>query len=147
MNITTPQPLERQDDSAPHGAELTGEGLIDIVKNAVGDVQELLRAELSLAEAELTKKAGRAAAASVPMALGVMIVAASVLILLLAIAAGIATGLPVWASLLIVGVVSLLGGSAAVMIGAKKISQAMSPPQRTIDNLRKDAATIRKHAP
>jgi len=94
----------------------------------------LARLELRLALLELKKK-GAAFAAGVGMLVGAAVLGLFALGFLLAsAAAGIATALPMWLSLLIVGVVLVLVAGLLVLLGKRSLEHAVPPvPEQAID--------------
>ncbi|MGZ4457212.1 MAG: phage holin family protein [Nocardioides sp.] len=111
-------------------------------------VPELVRSELRLAQAELTEKGKKAG-------IGVGLFSAAGLLAFLGLATLIATAilalalvLPAWAAALVVAVVLLAGAGVAALVGKKEVSAATPPtPERTIENVREDVATVKgRHA-
>jgi hypothetical protein len=94
----------------------------------------LVRLELKLAALELKKKAA-AFGVGVGMLVGAAIFALFGLGFLLAsAAAGLATTLPMWAALLIVGVALILLTAMLVLLGQRSIKSAVPPvPEQAID--------------
>ena len=97
----------------------------------------LVRLELKLAALELKKKAG-AFGVGVGMLVGAAIFALFALGFLLAsAAAGLATTLPMWAALLIVGVALILLTTILVLLGKRSIERAVPPvPEQAIEEAR-----------
>ncbi|MGZ6744952.1 MAG: phage holin family protein [Nocardioides sp.] len=111
-------------------------------------VPELVRSELRLAQAELTEKGRKAG-------IGVGLFSAAGLLAFLGLATLVATAvlalalvLPAWAAALLVAVVLLAGAGVAALVGKKEVSAATPPtPERTIENVREDVATVKgRHA-
>jgi hypothetical protein len=146
MNISALHRPRRPDQAAAQAPrDVAGGSIVEITKSIVGDLQELVRAELGLAVAELTAKGRALAAASIPIALGAILALAGLIILLLAIAAVLAIWLPTWASFLIVAVASLAGGGIAIRAGSAQLARADALPEKAIGNVKRDVETIRKH--
>ncbi|MFF4170873.1 phage holin family protein [Streptomyces sp. NPDC001744] len=119
----------------------------ELVSRASQQISELVRDEMRLVRAEMTRKGRRYGVG------GGLFGGAGLLGVLTAqalVAAGIAAlalVLPVWAAALIVAV--LLAGAAAVAAaaGKKQIDKAGAPaPRQTIDNVKADVAEIREKA-
>ena len=120
------------------------QSIADVVRSALRDAQELVRAELALARAEM-KEEGRRLAMGAAMLVGAA-VAALVAIVLLATAGawGIAAGLqwPVWTGFAIVGGIILLAAVVAGVIGRGRLMNGRHLP-RTMDTLKENAEWIR----
>lgn len=137
--MSTPTPSEDRRDEQTLGA---------LVHQLSEQVPQLVRTEVQLAQAELTAK-GKAAGVGIGAfgAAGVLALYA-VLFLLTAAALALALVLPGWAAALIVGVVVLVAAGVAAMVGKREVTQAVPPaPERTIENVKEDVATIKgKHS-
>jgi len=107
-------------------------------------IPELVRSELRLAQAELTEKGKKAG-------IGVGMFSAAGLLAFFGVATLIATAvialalaLPAWLSGLIVALVLLAAAGVAAMVGKKEVQQATPPaPERTIESVREDVATVK----
>ncbi|MEU9100169.1 phage holin family protein [Streptomyces sp. NPDC048361] len=119
----------------------------ELVQRASQQLTELVRGELSLAQAEMKEKGkryGRGGGLFGGAGLfGFLMLQA----LVAAAIAGLAVPLPVWAAALIVAAV--LGAIAAIMAltGKKEVGRAAPPaPEQTIENVKADVATIKGSA-
>lgn len=129
---------------APESEETLG-GLVHQLSE---QIPQLVRSEIRLAQAELTEKGKRAG-------IGVGMFSAAGLLAFFGLAVLITTAilalalvLPAWASAMIVGVVLLAVAGVAAMLGKSKVSAATpAKPERAMEGLREDVATIKgKHA-
>lgn len=107
-------------------------------------ISQLIRAEVELLRAELVAKLK---ATGIGLGLFVVSISLLVLALLLFIFAGVfalALVLPVWASALILGGVTLVVAIVFAAVGAKTISGSSAPiPSETVESLRQDLRVIR----
>jgi uncharacterized membrane protein YqjE len=119
-----------------------------LVSDLSSQIPELIRSEMRLAQAEVTEKGKRAG-------IGLGMFSAAGLLAFFGLAALITTFvllldlvLPAWAAALIVaGVLFAVAGIAAVL-GKKKVAEAAPPkPERALDNLKKDVATVKGQQP
>jgi uncharacterized membrane protein YqjE len=107
-------------------------------------IPELVRSEMRLAQAELTQKGKKAG-------LGIGMFSAAGLLAFFGLATLITTAIllldlavPAWAAALIVTVVLLLIAAGAALAGKKEVEQAIPPaPERTIENVKEDVATVK----
>jgi uncharacterized membrane protein YqjE len=105
---------------------------------------KLVRSEVELAKAELTQKGKEAgvgiglfsAAGLLGFFGGAVLIATAILALALV--------LPAWASALIIGVVLLAGAGVAALMGKNKVAEGAPPkPERAMEGVREDIATIK----
>lgn len=115
-----------------------------LVSQLSSQIPELIRAEMRLAQAEVTEKGKRAG-------VGIGIVSAAGLLAFFGVAVLLAAAvllldllMPAWAAALVVAVVLLVAAAVAALVGKKKVQQAAPPvPERTMDNLKKDVAAVK----
>lgn len=119
-------------------------GVTIAARELVERARSIVRLEIELALMEIKRKLVR-------LALGVGLGAAAALFALFAVgfliaaaAAGIATTLPVWAALLIVGGALLFGALLLGMLGLRSIKAGTPPvPEEAIEEARLTTETIR----
>ena len=130
------------------GAHAPGkEPVSELVQRASQQLTELVRAELSLAQAEMKEKGRRYGRGGGLFGGAGLIGFLTLQALVAAAIAGLAVPLPVWAAALIVA--GVLGAIAAVMAlsGKKQVGRAAPPaPEQTIENVKADLATIKGSA-
>ena len=117
----------------------------ELLSNALGQVSTLFRKEIQLARAEMGEKFGEAAGAIAPIAAGAAVLLAALVLLLFALASllvrfGVAVG---WAQL-IVGAVFALVGYALVRSGLSKLKTSNLMPERTAEQLSRDAQAAKE---
>ena len=119
----------------------------ELVQRASQQLTELVRGELSLAQAEMKEKGRRYGRGGGLFGGAGLIGFLTLQALVAAAIAGLAVPLPVWAAALIVA--GVLGAIAAVMAlsGKKQVGRAAPPaPEQTIENVKADVATIKGSA-
>ncbi|GHG30113.1 phage holin family protein [Streptomyces filamentosus] len=117
----------------------------DLVARASRQISELVREEMRLARAEMTRKGRRVGVGGGLFGGAGLVGFLAAQALVGALIAALALLLPVWASALIVA--ALLAAVAAVMAiaGKKQIAEAGAPvPEQTIDSVRADLAEIKE---
>ena len=117
-----------------------------LLRGILMDVRTLIREEIALARVELREQAGRARAAAVSFAIAAVALACGGLLLLIALATGIADLLnwPVWAGfLLMAGLLCLVGG-VTLSSGRRQLAQVHAVPQETVSTLKENSAWIAK---
>ena len=105
---------------------------VQLVERLQQQTTTLVKTELQHAVAEMKGKGTR-----IGVGAGTL-VAAAVL--------GLANAVPAWLAAVIVGVILLVIGGAAAAIGAKRAKSAVPPaPERTVESVQRDVATVKEH--
>jgi uncharacterized membrane protein YqjE len=115
-----------------------------LVSQLSSQIPELIRSEIRLAQVEVTEKGKRAgigigmfSAAGLMGFFGLAVLIATFVLLLDLV-------LPAWAAALIVAVVLLVVAGVAALLGKKKVQEAGSPkPERAIEGIKADVATVK----
>jgi len=120
------------------GPDLRSQSLPELISSLTGQISRLVRAELALARAELVAS-GRQAALGGGLLTGAAVVGFTAWLVMVAAAiAGIAEGLPVWASALIIGAALVVLAGVLALIGRARLTRGMRPLPMTTDTVRKD---------
>ncbi len=115
-----------------------------LVNQLTTQVPELIRSEIRLAQAEVAAK-GKAAGIGIGMfsvagLVGIFAVATLVATAVL----GLSTVVDAWLAALIVALVLLVVAAIAGLVGRRKVSSAAPPkPERAIEGLKEDIATVK----
>jgi uncharacterized membrane protein YqjE len=112
--------------------------LSEVLRDIIGNVQEMVRGEVKLAKAEIREEAQKTFAASKLLAIGAVIGLYGGLFIMLAVVYGLSLVLPAWAAALIVGVV--LSGAAYGMIsaGRQDLSNVNPTPALTVESVKEN---------
>jgi hypothetical protein len=115
----------------------------DLFSELASETGTLVRQEVALAQAEVTKKATKVGKNVGYLAVGGAVAYAAVLAILAAVIIGLSYFIPAWAAALIVGVV--VGIAAYVMISSalaalKRVDLA---PRETVETLKEDAQWLK----
>jgi hypothetical protein len=116
----------------------------DLFSELANETGTLIRQEVALAQAEITKKATDAGKNAASIAIGGFVGYAAFLALLAAIIAGLSYMMPVWLSALIVAIV--VGAVAFYLISSAlaKLKKADLAPRETVMTLKEDAQWLKK---
>jgi uncharacterized membrane protein YqjE len=109
-----------------------------VIKDIVGNLQQIVRAEIRLAKAELRDEAAKAKRGVTMLAAGALLATLALGALLLAAIYGLSTTMPPWAAALVVGLATAILGGLFASAGAKQLKQVTLPPPKT-------AATIQEN--
>jgi uncharacterized membrane protein YqjE len=129
----------------PRGTPPATHSIGEIASGLAGDVGDLVRGELALARAEFDGKLHSLIGGAVSILGGALVAFAGLVVLLLGLAAVLARWLPLWASLLIVGVVIVVVGGLVARGGLAQLSIKNITPDRTAANLKQDGRTLKEH--
>ena len=102
-----------------------------VLHDIVGNVQDIIRSEVRLAETEVTEELGKLGHASILLAVGALLLTFSALFALLAIIYALSAFLPAWEAALIVA--AGVGAIAALCcgLGLKKFKAVRAAPKTT----------------
>ena len=116
----------------------------DLFSELANETGTLIRQEVALATAEMTKKATDAGKNAASIAIGGFVGYAAFLVLLAAIVALLSYAIPVWLSALIVAIV--VGAISAYMVASAlaKLKKADLAPRETVTTLKEDAQWLKK---
>jgi uncharacterized membrane protein YqjE len=108
-----------------------------VVRDVVGDVQEIVRSEVRLAKAELREEVRQARSASVLVGIGALSGIFSVLFLLLAAVYALRLVMPDWAAALIVAAGIAIVAGVTLRQGLSRF-KTVRPLQKTLASLKED---------
>ncbi len=120
-------------------------GLGEVLGSLVADLQNLVRGEIKLARAEMDQKIDTLLVSAIWLLGGALVAFAGLVVLLQAIAAGLALVMPAWAALLIVGIVIVVAGALVAYSGLSSLSLKTLTPNRTVSSLEKDIRIVKEH--
>ena len=119
----------------------------DVIGDVVHQVTTLIRKEAQLARAEMSEKMGHAVSGIALAIFGAVLAIPALVILLEAIVAALmSAGIPVYWSAFIVGGVALIIGIALLAAGANRLKAGNLVPQKTINQLQRDAEVAANEA-
>jgi uncharacterized membrane protein YqjE len=108
----------------------------EVVKDIIGNVQDMMRSEMRLAKAEIREEAGKTMSAAKVLGIGAVLGLFAAGFLLLSVVQLLALAMPVWLASLIVGAVLAMAGFA--MISKGKSHLRLPTPQKTIENVKEN---------
>jgi hypothetical protein len=122
------------------------ESIGGLLRGILMDVRTLIREEIELARVEIRAQAGRARAAAVSFAIAAVSLACGGVLLLVALATGIADLLdwPIWSGFLIVAMLLSLVGMVTLSSGRKHLRKVHAVPEETVSTLKENSEWIAK---
>lgn len=115
----------------------------ELVSQLTEQTSRLVRDEVELAKTELAASAKHVGVGAGLFGGAGLLAFFGVATLVAAAVAGLALAVDVWLAALIVGVALLVVAGVGGLLGKKQVTQA-GPPERTIDNVKKDVAQIKE---
>lgn len=116
--------------------------LQDIMKN----VQEIIRAEVRLAKAEIREEASKAFSSMVWVMVGAVCAAFAVTFLLWTIVYAVGLVWPMWAATLAVAVVLGIAGAVTVSSGVRQMKHVNPTPERTVETIKENVAWVKQQS-
>jgi len=115
----------------------------ELVKTASEQISKLVRDELRLAQAELTRKGKHAGLGAGLFGAGGLVALYGVAALLAAVVLLLALVMPAWLAAALVGIVLLIIAGILAMIGRKQVQRATPVvPEDTVRSVKADVATV-----
>ena len=134
------------DNGPPGDPALDSKPVSELISDALQQFSRLVRSEVALARAEMTDKAKQVVRGSAMLVAAAAFALPSLFILMMALAALLVeTGLPASLSYLITAVVGFIITGALAMVGLGRLRAEALVPNRTINQLHRDAATMKEH--
>lgn len=115
-----------------------GRSVPEVLQDIVGNIQEIIRSEFSLAKIELKQEASQAKAPLVMWLIGGALGLYALGFLLFTAVLGMATVMPIWLAGLIVGVVLSVISVILLSAANKRLKQVHKVPERTIESLKEN---------
>lgn len=115
-----------------------GRSIADVLKDIVGNVQQLIRAELRLARTEIREEVGKASRGITVIAIGGVTAVLGLGLFMLAAVYALALVVPSWAAALIVAVVAVLTAGVMIATGVQHLKQVTLPPPKTVATLQEN---------
>ena len=108
----------------------------DVVKDIIGNVQEMIRSEVRLARVELREEVNQAAAAAKLIGIGAGLALLGGAFFLVTVALLLALVMPAWIATLIVGAALAIPGM--VMLSKGRAQFKVPRPKKTIENVKEN---------
>ena len=116
--------------------------LQDILKN----VQEIIRAEVHLAKAEIREEASKALSSMVWVLVGGVCSAIAVTFVLWTIVYAVGLVWPMWAATLAVAVVVGIAGAVMLSGGIRQMKHVNPTPERTVETIKENVAWVKQQS-
>lgn len=122
------------------------EGLGTLVNGVIGDVQNIVRSEVRLAQAELKQDVGVLGAAAAMGGAAAVASIVGLIVLMIGVAILVDEWLSDWLAFILTGLALLIIAGVLAMIARNRVSAANLKPERTIESLQQDKAWAQDQA-
>jgi len=112
--------------------------IASLLKDIVGNVQQIIRAEVRLAKVEVAEELGKARRAILLVAAGTLFATMALAFLLLGAVYLLASVVPPWAAALLVAVGAGVIGGALIVVGTGQLKTVSLPPARTANSVQEN---------
>jgi Putative Actinobacterial Holin-X, holin superfamily III len=127
--------------------ERDAESTIALLRRLMNELSTLVRQEIALASAEVSRSIRMLVASAASVAIGGLVLYAGALVLLAAAVLGLANVVAPWLAALIVGVAVGIIGYVMVHAGLRKMKVEHLKPERVQESLRRDKEVLTRHTP
>jgi uncharacterized membrane protein YqjE len=115
-----------------------GRSMGEVLRDIVGNIQDIFRSEFLLAKAEIQEETAKAVRTGIPLVIGGLLSLYALGFILLAIVHGLSTVMEAWLAALIVGVGVLVVSMALIAAGRKRLKQVKVVPEKTIETVKEN---------
>lgn len=137
--------------TSPQGTSANGEresqSAIGLLRRLTDELATLLRQELALATAEISRSMRVMLAGTASLAVGGAVLFTGILAMLAAAVLGLATVLHPWLAALVIGAAVAVIGIVLVSVGIRSLDPSSLKPARTTESLRRDRDVITRRQP
>ena len=127
MNTNPPPPRATEQES-----------IGELLSGLIGDLQQLIRGEVTLAKTEVREELGGAARGAQMLGAAAVAGLVGLIVLMLGIAVYLERWLDPWQALVLVGVILLVIAAAVGITGKNRLSASSITPDRTVASLKED---------
>jgi len=119
--------------------------MAQLISGIVGDAQDLVRKEIALARQEVREELDAAKNAGIKLGIAGAVLAVGGLLVVLALAQGIADlfNWPAWAGYALVGVILAIAGSILLSAAQRQIKNIHPVPERTVETMKENVEWIK----
>jgi hypothetical protein len=118
-----------------------------LLRRLVDELTTLIRQELALATAEISRSLRAMLTGAASLAVGAAVLFTGFLAMLAAAVLGLATVLAPWLAALVIGAAIAIVGVVLVMVGIRSLDPSILKPSRTEQSLRRDKDLIIRRQP
>ena len=128
--------------SPPANGDRESQSAFGLLRRLTDELSTLLRQELALATAEISRSMRVMLAGTASLAVGGAVLFTGLLAMLAAAVLGLATVLRPWLAALVIGAAVAVIGIVLVLVGIRSLDPSTLKPSRTTESLRRDKDVI-----
>jgi hypothetical protein len=133
--------------AASDGGDRESQSAFGLLRRLTDELTTLLRQELALAAAEVSRSMRVLLTGAASLAVGGAVLFTGLLAMLAAAVLGLATVLQPWLAALVIGAAVAIIGAVLVMAGVRSVDPSTLKPARTAESLRRDRDVITRRQP
>lgn len=133
--------------ASPANGDRESQSALGLLRRLTDELSTLLRQELALATAEISRSMRVMLAGTASLAVGGVVLFTGILAMLAAAVLGLATVLQPWLAALVIGVAVAIIGIILVSVGIRSLDPSTLKPSRTAESLRRDKDVITRRQP
>ncbi|MGH8169331.1 MAG: phage holin family protein [Steroidobacteraceae bacterium] len=133
--------------AGPANGDRESQSAFGLLRRLTDELSTLVRQELVLATAEISRSMRVMLSAAASLAVGGTVLFAGLLAMLAAAILGLATVLHAWLAALVIGAAVVILGIVLVLAGIRSLDPSTLKPSRTTESLRKDKDVITRRQP
>ena len=118
--------------------------LTEVLKDIVGNIQEIIRSEVKLAKSEIGDQVIKAWAAARLLLAGAVLGLYALGLVLLGVVYAVALAMPAWAAALCVGGTVAIISAAVIGVGRARLKTVHAAPRRTIQTIEENVEWIKR---
>ena len=112
--------------------------IASLLKDIIGNVQQIIRAEVRLAKVEVAEELGKARRAAIILAVGALFAVFAVAFLLLGVVYVLSQVVQPWLASVLVALASAVLGGAFLVVGARQLKLVSLAPERTVNSVQEN---------
>jgi uncharacterized membrane protein YqjE len=116
----------------------------EVLQDIMRNVQEIMRAEVSLAKAELREEASKAATSAAWLAVGAVCGLFALLFVLWTLVYALALVWPMWAATLLLAGILAVASAALITGGRHRLKSVHATPVRTTENIKENVEWLKQ---
>ena len=124
----------------------TERSLSVVLQDIMRNVQEIIRAEVRLARAEIREEASKAFSSMVWVMVGAVCAAFAMTFLLWTVVYAVGLVWPMWAATLVVAAVLGLAGAVMLSSGISRVTHVSPTPERTVETMKENVAWVKQQS-
>ena len=118
--------------------ETNGRSISSVLRDIVGNVQDIVRSELRLAKKEIAEEMGKAKTAGTLLGIGAVCAFFAVFFTLIAVVFALINVVPNWAAALIVAAAMGIGAWLMLYAGKKRLQTVHAVPEHTVETVKEN---------